>query len=65
MKVWASGAVSLQVLKKLSSSSGGEQRAECMKRAALDRIEMGNMYKADFTVGLFDLIGTGIFVKVS
>lgn len=31
MKVWTSSTVSLQVLKKLSSSSEGEQRAECME----------------------------------
>lgn len=34
-----------------------------MRRAALGRVEMGNVYKDDFTVGLFDLIGTGISVK--
>ena len=32
-------------------------------RAALGKVKMGNMYKADFTIGLFDLIGTGISVK--
>jgi len=34
-----------------------------MRRAAVDRVEVGNMYKVDFPVGLFDLLGAGISVK--
>lgn len=36
-----------------------------MRRAALDRVEIRNMCKADFAVGLFDLMGTSISVKKS